>query len=65
MNKSLIAENGIKIYGYKNPALHGFFISLFFKGGSMYEREEDMGITHFLEHVLVRNVNKLYGMKIY
>lgn len=65
MNKILTAENGIKIQGYRNTALHGFFISLFFKGGSMYEREEDMGITHFLEHVLVRNVNKLYGMKLY
>ncbi len=65
MNKILIAKNGIKIQGYRNPAVHGFFISLFFKGGSMYESEEDMGITHFLEHVLVRNVNKLYGMKLY
>ena len=65
MERCLKAENGIKIYGYKNPSLHGFFISLFLKGGSMYEREEECGITHFLEHVLVRNVNKLYGMKLY
>jgi len=65
MQKILTAENGINIYGYRNPALHGFFISLFFKGGSMYEREEEAGITHFLEHVLVRNVNKLYSAKLY
>lgn len=61
----LIAENGIEIYGYRNSAMHGFFLSLFFKGGSMYEREDEVGITHFLEHVLVRNVNKLYGMRLY
>ncbi len=65
MEKSITAENNIKIYSYKNPALHGFFISLFFLGGSMYEREEENGITHFLEHVLVRNVNKLYGYGLY
>ena len=65
MERCISAENGIKIYGYKNPALHGFFISLFLRGGSMYEREDECGITHFLEHVLVRNVNKLYGMKLY
>ena len=65
MQKILTAENGIKIYGYRNPALHGFFISLFFKGGSMYESDDEVGITHFLEHVLVRNVNKLYSMRLY
>ena len=65
MKKILTAENGIKIYGYRNQSLHGFFISLFFRGGSMYEREEDMGITHFLEHVLVRNVNRLYDLRLY
>ena len=59
------AENGIKIYSYKNPALHGFFISLFLCGGSMYESEDECGITHFLEHILVRNVNKYYQMKLY
>ena len=65
MERCLVSKNGIKVYEYKNPSLHGFFISLFFRGGSMYESEEELGITHFLEHVLVRNVNKLYGMKLY
>ena len=65
MEKCFTADNGIKVYSYKNPALHSFFISLFFRGGSMYEREEECGITHFLEHVLVRNVNKLSDMKLY
>ena len=61
----LRAKNGIEIYGYRNSAMHGFFLSLFFRGGSMYETEGESGITHFLEHVLVRNVNKLYGMRLY
>ena len=63
--RSLTAKNGVKIYSYKNPNLHGFYISLFLKGGSMYEEQGDEGITHFLEHVLVRNVNKLFSGKLY
>ena len=59
------AKNGIKLYGYQNPNIHGFYISLFLKGGSMYESMRDNGITHFLEHVLVRNVNKLYEGELY
>lgn len=58
-------KNGITVYGYKNPALHGFFISLFLKAGSMYESERDNGITHFLEHISIRNVNKLMGGSLY
>ena len=65
MEKRFTAKNGINVYGYKNPALHGFFISLFLRGGSMYEDDGECGITHFLEHILVRNVNKLYDMKLY
>ena len=65
MEKCYKAQNGIEIYGYKNPSLHGFFISLFLRGGSMYESDADSGITHFLEHVLVRNVNKIFDFKLY
>ena len=60
-----IAKNGIPIYGYCNPALHSFYISLFLKSGSMYERDGEEGITHFLEHALVRNVNKLENYGLY
>ena len=65
MEKKRIAKSGIEIYEHKNPSLHGFFISLFLRSGSMYEKKGEEGITHFLEHVLVRNVNKLSDMKLY
>ena len=54
-----------RIYYYKNPALHGFFISLFLREGSVYESAENLGITHFLEHALVRNVNNLRSGELY
>ena len=65
MEKRIIAQNGIEIYSYKNPALHGFSISLFLRGGLMYEQEDEQGITHFLEHVLIRNINKQKGGSLY
>ena len=65
MEEKRIAENGMEIYGYRNPSLHGFFISLFLRAGCMYETEENSGITHFLEHILVRNVNKSIGGNLY
>ena len=59
------SKNGVKVYGYKNPALHSFYISLFVRAGMLYENESELGITHFLEHAIIRNVNKIYGMKLY
>jgi predicted Zn-dependent peptidase len=65
MEERMTAKNGIEIYSYKNPALHGFSISLFLRAGLMYEQENEQGITHFLEHVLIRNINKQKGGKLY
>ena len=56
---------GIPLYVYKNTAQHGFYVSVFARCGSMYESEGDEGITHLLEHCLIRNVNKLYGGTLY
>lgn len=60
-----VTANGVSIYSYKNPALHSFYISAFVKAGCMYEDSACSGITHFLEHILIRNVNFLYGMELY
>ena len=58
-------KNGIDIYSYRNENAHSFFISMFLRAGSMFEREEDSGITHFLEHVAIRNVNAIYKEGLY
>ncbi len=54
-----VTKNGIEIFDYKNPSVHGFHISLFLRAGSIYEGTS--GITHFLEHAAIRNVD--YVMK--
>ena len=61
--KLTVTKNGVNIYDYKNPAAHSFFISLFVRAGSMHE--SDAGITHFLEHVAVRNVAKVMHDELY
>ena len=58
-----ITQNGISVYDYKNPSLHSFFISLFVRSGSM--QESLPGITHFLEHVAIRNVGAVMGGELY
>lgn len=65
MEKRYEAKYGISVYTYKNPSLHGFCLSLFVRAGVMYEREDERGITHFLEHVMVRNVNKIKSGGLY
>jgi len=55
--KKKILKNWLSVYTYKNESLNGFYISLFVRAGSMFEREGESGITHFLEHILIRNVN--------
>ena len=65
MEEKVVSKSGIEIFGYRNPASSGFYMSLFLRAGSMYESEHDSGITHFLEHVVIRNVNALMNGGLY
>lgn len=65
MEKRYITGNGIDIYHYPGEHLHSFCLSLYLKAGSMYETEEENGISHFLEHVVIRNINYLMGDGLY
>ncbi len=65
MEQKRIAKNGIPVYSLTNENNHGFFISMFLKAGCMYEGERENGITHFLEHAAIRNVNKLMEDRLY
>lgn len=65
MEKRYKAKNGLDVYTYGLPDTHGFYLSLFVKAGSMYEAESESGITHFLEHIAIRNVNRIMGGRLY
>ena len=53
------------VYGYKNPASNSFFLSLFLRAGAMHGDESVPGITHFLEHIMIRNVDRAMGGELY
>ncbi len=61
--ESRVTKNGVTIYSYKNPNINSFYISLYLRAGSIFE--EHSGITHFLEHVAIRNVGALMDGKLY
>ena len=65
MEQTRIAANGIPVYSLTNKNNHSFFISMFLKAGCIYESEDENGITHFLEHAAIRNVNKLMNDGLY
>ncbi len=57
MEEKRITASGIPLYVYPNPALHGFCLSLYVRAGSLYEKAEHNGETHFIEHMVFRNIN--------
>jgi predicted Zn-dependent peptidase len=65
MEQNCLTPNGIAVYSYPQPHLHTFCIGLYVKAGLLYERPEETGITHFLEHVLFRNLGGLPQRKLY
>ena len=65
MEKKRVLNNGLRLYSYRAEHTHSFFISLFVRAGSMFESEDECGISHFLEHAAIRNVNYLMDGRLY
>lgn len=65
MEKRYFTRNQIEIFHYPGKHLHSFCLSLYLKAGSMYESREQNGISHFLEHVVIRNINYLMKDGLY
>ena len=65
MEKQLTAKNGLSVYHYRQDTTHSFYISVFVRMGSMYETEKNSGISHFLEHAIIRNINAHMGGRLY
>lgn len=65
MNTLNYTINGIKVDALIAPAFNSFCIGLFVRAGSKFETENNNGITHLLEHVVFRNLKKIYGENFY
>lgn len=65
MEKCYITNNKINIYQYPGDHVHGFSMSLYLKAGSMYETSDENGVSHFLEHIIIRNINHVMDGTLY
>ncbi len=48
-----VLDNGLRVVSIQMPYLHSVLISIFVKVGPRFERDEERGLSHFLEHVLL------------
>lgn len=62
---SFCSSHGVHTYLFPNPALHSFCLSLYVRAGSMFESEEENGITHLCEHLVFRSVNRQMNGTLY
>lgn len=63
--EKITAANGIELYSLKSPGLHGFCLCVYAKAGVLYEESGEHGISHFVEHIVFRNINAIMGGKLY
>jgi predicted Zn-dependent peptidase len=49
-----VLPNGLRVIGVERPALHYFACSVYVHAGPRFETAAELGLTHFLEHMLVQ-----------
>ncbi len=65
MEKKIETGNGPEIYWYPNCHTHSFCLSLYIRAGCIYESGRDNGITHFMEHMVFRSINRHMDGRMY
>ncbi len=60
MQEQVFAVNGLQVYSLLNPNLKGFCLSLYVRAGSLFECENENGISHLFEHIVFRNIKAKY-----
>ncbi len=58
MNKIRVLSNGIRVVSEKIPYLKSVSIGVWIGNGSAFEKKEENGISHFIEHMLFKGTNK-------
>lgn len=65
MKTKLKLKNNINLICDDNPALNTVVLSVFFRCGTLYESKDSIGISHFIEHMFFRRLNKLSHEELY
>ena len=63
--QKIFTKNNIPVFSLKSPGLHGFCLCLYARAGVLYESDGEKGISHFVEHIVFRNINILMEGKLY
>lgn len=58
MYKKTTLSNGIRVVTSGMPQSRSVSVSIFLATGSRYENEKEMGVSHFLEHMLFKGTQK-------
>ncbi len=53
-HKRKVLSNGLRVLGVENPALHSFVCSVCVRVGPRFEAPEQVGLSHFLEHMMIQ-----------
>jgi len=56
--KEYESVGGIPIYVFPSEQLHSFALSLYVRGGALFEAAERVGISHLIEHLVFRSINR-------
>lgn len=56
-NKTVL-DNGVVIVSEENPVFYSSSIGIWVKSGSRHERENENGLSHFIEHMLFKGTKK-------
>ena len=60
-----MTAGGIPVYAFPSEHLHGFALSLYVRGGALFETETHAGISHLIEHLVFRSINRHMGGRLY
>ena len=64
MHDEWLLPNGLKVVGERLPYLRSVSIGAWMHVGSMMERPEESGLSHFLEHMVFKGTNKRTARQI-
>lgn len=64
MYNTYYLKNGICLVYEKMPYVKSVSVGIWIKGGSMYERKEESGISHFIEHMLFKGTKNRSAKRI-
>jgi len=59
-----VSEDGLKIISEQMPWVRSVSVGIWITTGSVYEREEEAGISHMLEHMVFKGTAKRTGLQI-